>query len=69
MIDSEKYDRSSENFQECMQEIRFTLKSHPFKVNFSIECRTMMGKSGILNPHKVEKVNDLTERQNTRTLS
>lgn len=39
-----------ENFQECMQEIHFTLKSHPFKVHFPIECRTMMGESGILSP-------------------
>lgn len=39
-----------ENFQECMQEIHFTLKSYPFKVHFPIECRTMMGESGILSP-------------------
>lgn len=39
-----------ENFQECMNEIHYTLKSHPFNVHFPIECRTMKGEKGFLSP-------------------
>lgn len=39
-----------EKFQECMEEIHFTLKSHPFKVHFPIECRTTRGEKGFFSP-------------------
>ncbi|WP_397538727.1 D-arabinono-1,4-lactone oxidase [Rummeliibacillus pycnus] len=39
-----------EHFNDCMEEIHFTLKSHPFKVHFPIECRTTKGESGFLSP-------------------
>ena len=39
-----------ERFHDCMEEIHFTLKSHPFKVHFPIECRITMGENGYFKP-------------------
>ncbi|KOO51347.1 D-arabinono-1,4-lactone oxidase [Viridibacillus arvi] len=39
-----------EHFEACMEEIHYTLLSHPFRVHFPIECRTAAGEMGYLSP-------------------
>lgn len=37
-------------FEACMEEIHFLLKSYPFQVHFPIECRTTKGENAFLSP-------------------
>lgn len=39
-----------DRFEECMEEIHYTLKQGKFQVHFPIECRTVAGESGYLSP-------------------
>ncbi|TQR19481.1 D-arabinono-1,4-lactone oxidase [Psychrobacillus vulpis] len=42
-------------FQACMEEVHFHLKSHPFDVHFPIECRTTKGENAFLSPTQGEE--------------